>query len=106
MLTFAQFERELTSERTKDKMMQRAQKGMWNGGIVPFGYKPENKKLMINNPEAKIVQTIYEKYISGVSAAKISHETNLSKGRIFTILRNPIYIGKIKYNEKILTRKS
>ncbi|MEW6095276.1 MAG: recombinase family protein, partial [bacterium] len=44
MLTFAQFERELASERTKDKMLQRAQKGMWNGGIVPFGYKIENKK--------------------------------------------------------------
>jgi DNA invertase Pin-like site-specific DNA recombinase len=47
MLTFAQFERELASERTKDKMPQRAQKGMWNGGLVPFGYKSENKKLVI-----------------------------------------------------------
>ena len=43
MLTFAQFERELASERTKDKMLQRAQKGMWNGGLVPFGYKVEDK---------------------------------------------------------------
>ena len=101
MLTFAQFERELISERTKDKMIQRAQKGMWNGGTVAFGYKSENKKLIINNPDAKIVQTIYEQYISGVSAAKISHETNLSKSRIFTILRNPVYIGIIKYNKKI-----
>ena len=40
-------------------------------------------------------------YISGVSVAKISHETNLSKGRIFTMLRNPIYIGKIKYAGKL-----
>jgi len=102
MLTFAQFERELTSERTKDKMLQRAQKGMWNGGFIPFGYKSENKKLIINNSEAKIVQLIYEMYISGVQVAKIFHETNLSKGRIFTILRNPIYIGKIKYDDKLL----
>jgi len=55
MLTFAQFERELASERTKDKMYQRAQKGMWNGGIVPFGYKKENKKLIINKKESEIV---------------------------------------------------
>jgi DNA invertase Pin-like site-specific DNA recombinase len=48
MLTFAQFERELASERTKDKMLQRAQKGMWNGGIVPFGYKSKDKKLIID----------------------------------------------------------
>jgi len=101
MLTFAQFERELISERTKDKMIQRAQKGMWNGGTVAFGYKSENKKLIINNSEGKIVQKIYKQYISGISVAKISHETNLSKSRIFTILRNPVYIGKIKYNEKI-----
>ncbi|MEW6087130.1 MAG: recombinase family protein [bacterium] len=60
MLTFAQFERELTSERTKDKMLERAQKGMWNGGIVPFGYKAENKKLIINGDEAKIIRSIYE----------------------------------------------
>lgn len=43
MLTFAQFERELTSERTKDKMIERANKGMWNGGVIPFGYNLENK---------------------------------------------------------------
>ncbi|MCK4436816.1 recombinase family protein [bacterium] len=42
MLTFAQFERELTSERTKDKMLQRAQKGMWNGGVVLFGLFQKN----------------------------------------------------------------
>ena len=100
MLTFAQFERELTSERTKDKMLHRAQKGMWNGGFIPFGYKPENKKLVLNKDEAKIVQSIYEMDISGVSVAKISHKTNLSKGRIFTMLRNPIYIGQIRIRNK------
>jgi len=59
MLTFAQFERELASERTKDKMLERAKKGMWNGGIVPYGYKKENKKLVINSKEAEIVKLIY-----------------------------------------------
>lgn len=46
MLTFAQFERELTSERTKDKLLERAQKGMWNGGGIPFGYKVVDKRLV------------------------------------------------------------
>ena len=67
-----------------------------------LGIKAENKKLMINYGEAKIVQSIYEMYISAISVAKISHETNLSKSRIFTMLRNPIYIGKIKYDGKLL----
>jgi len=100
MLTFAQFERELASERTKDKMLQRAQKGMWNGGLVPFGYKAENKKLVINEDNANIVRSIYESYIAGNSIAKISKVVDQSKSRIFTILRNPIYIGKIKYAGK------
>jgi len=47
MLTFAQFERELASERTKDKMLERAKKGMWNGGIVPYGYKKVRNLLSI-----------------------------------------------------------
>ena len=46
MLTFAQFERELASERVRDKMLQRANKGMWNGGSTPFGYKTETKNLL------------------------------------------------------------
>ncbi|MCL5772682.1 MAG: recombinase family protein [Actinobacteria bacterium] len=102
MLTFAQFERELASERTKDKMVQRAQKGMWNGDIVPFGYKSENKKLIINSHEAEAIKVIYENYISGISIAKIAKQKNISKGRVFTILRNPIYAGKIKYDGKLL----
>jgi len=71
MLTFSQFERELTSERTKDKMLQRAQKGMWNGGIVPVGYKIVNKKLVIDKKRVKIVHDIYESYITNRSIAKI-----------------------------------
>ena len=113
MLTFSQFERELTIERTKDKMLQRAQKGMWNGGIVPFGYKAVNKKLVIDKKNARIVENIYGSYIEDQSIAKITKELlngnikdskglALSKSRIYNILRNPIYTGKIKYNGKLL----
>ena len=108
MLTFAQFERELTSERTKDKMLQRAQKGMWNGGIVPLGYKTENKKLLINKKDAEIIKGIYESYITSCSIAKIYRELKIkgvndrkgvlfSKSRICYILRNIMYTGKTKY---------
>ena len=113
MLTFSQFERELASERTRDKMLQRAQKGMWNGGIVPFGYKAVDKKLVIDNRRAEIVRNIYDSYIENQSIAKVISELltgnikdskglTLSKSRIYNILRNPIYTGKIKYDGKLL----
>ncbi len=112
MLTFAQFERELTSERTKDKMLQRAQKGMWNGGPIPFGYVVENKKLVIDNNEAKIVRNTYESYITSGSLSSVYDElkNNSIKGRrghsfakcgIYSILRNPIYTGKFRYAGKL-----
>jgi len=112
MLTFAQFERELTSERTKDKMIQRAQKGMWNGGTVPFGYKTENKKLTLNEKEAKIIKNIYESYVSSGSLFRVYNELRskglisrnglpFSKTNIYNILRNIIYTGKISYAEVI-----
>jgi site-specific DNA recombinase len=97
MLTFAQFERELASERTKDKMMQRIQKGMWNGGLVPFGYKSVDKKLVINEDEATHVRLIYKDYICGKPLAKSAKQTGVSKSRIYTILRNPVYTGKLRY---------
>ncbi len=108
MLTFAQFERELASERTKDKMIQRAQKGMWNGGTVPFGYRSENKKLIINEKEARIIRNIYESYLSSGSLFKVYNELRnkglksrngltFSKTNIYNILRNIVYTGRIGY---------
>ncbi len=113
MLTFSQFERELTSERTKDKMYQRAQKGMWNGGTVPYGYKAVDKKLVIDKRRAEVVTDIYGSYIENHSIVEIinristdnirdSKGTFLSKGQIYYILRNPAYTGKIRYGNKLL----
>ncbi|MFH2145093.1 MAG: recombinase family protein, partial [Candidatus Omnitrophota bacterium] len=103
MLTFAQFERELTSERTKDKMLQRAQKGMWNGGNVPFGYLAEDKKLRVAEQDAEKVKEIFNSYITDQSTANIYQKLKdqniyLSKSRISSILRNPIYTGKLRYS--------
>jgi hypothetical protein len=112
MLTFAQFERELTSERTKDKLYERAQKGLWNGGIVPFGYKKENKKLIIDETEAKIVKSIYESYLECHSVSQIYNDLKnkgityrtgmpFSKSGVQNILRYVVYTGKVKYGDKV-----
>ena len=63
LLSFAQFEREIGAERVRDKTAASKKKGMWTGGAVPFGYKPINRKLVIQPKEAKIVKFIFEKYI-------------------------------------------
>lgn len=64
LLSFAQFERENTSEKTRDKMKQRAKLGKWHGGWVPFGYNydKENKKLLIDNAEASVVKKIFSMF--------------------------------------------
>jgi len=107
MLTFAQFERELATERTKDKMYQRAKKGMWNGGTVPYGYKNENKKLVINPEESKFLKEMFKIYIETKSLAetrrRINKKYKTRKGKKFStttvdnILRNPLYYGKLPY---------
>ena len=112
MLTFAQFERELTSERTKDKLLERVKKGMWNGGNPPFGYERKDKKLIINKKEVKIIRLIFEKYIETGSINRVYDflkEKNIKnrQGKIFSknylalILRNITYTGKIKYAGRI-----
>ena len=112
MLTFAQFERELTSERTKDKMLERAKKGFYNGGYSPFGYKRENKKLIINKKEAEIIRLIFETYIETGSVNRVYDflkDKNIKnrQGKPFYktvlsfLLRNPVYAGKVKHNDKI-----
>jgi len=112
MLTFAQFERELTSERTKDKMLERAKKGMWNGGIPPFGYKKENKKLVIDKKEAEIVRLMFDTYIETGSLVRVyqllkKREVKNRQGNPFYKnvlgyhLRNIVYAGKIKYADQV-----
>jgi len=112
MLTFAQFERELTSERTKDKMLERAKRGFYNGGFAPFGYKRENKKLIINKREAEIIRLIFEIYVETGSVVKVydllkEKSIKNRQGKPFYktvlgfLLRNPAYAGKVKHNNQI-----
>ena len=112
MLTFAQFERELASERTRDKMLERAKKGLYNGGFAPYGYERKNKKLFINKKEAKIVELIFDTYIETDSLAKTyyllkdkkirNRNGNLMQKTVLGfLLRNPVYAGKVKHKDKL-----
>jgi site-specific DNA recombinase len=112
MLTFAQFERELTSERTKDKLLERANKGMWNGGSIPYGYKVVDKRLVPDEQKAQKLTEIFTLFASAESLAEVYkalkkklvfNDKNLpfSKAHLQSILKNPVYIGKFRYSGKI-----
>lgn len=113
MLTFAQFERELAAERTRDKMAQRAEKGMWNGGYVPLGYRAMNKKLAVDRKRAEMIRRIFERFVLTGSLKRTTefvlqngfrHPLSgnfLSMTSIAYILRNPVYTGKIKWGKTL-----
>jgi site-specific DNA recombinase len=63
LLSFAQFEREVTAERIRDKIAASKQKGMWMGGAVPMGYEARNKKLLVNSKEAEVIRRIFMLYL-------------------------------------------
>src|ERR1700747_634584 len=64
LLSFAQFERELGSERVRDKIAASKRRGLWTGGGVPLGYKAENKQLVIDPVEAEIVRRIFRRFVT------------------------------------------
>lgn len=122
LLSFAQFEREVDAERIRDKVAASRKKGMWMGGCVPIGYRAVNKKLVINETEAKIVKLIYDKYMlcrserdvckflrdNGFKTDKhvkkdgtIKESQNIPLEVVSRILRNPIYLGKVVHRGTI-----
>src|SRR3954447_17364030 len=64
LLSFAQFERELTGERIRDKIAASKARGIWMGGVVPLGYEVRRRKLVVNNAEAATVRHIYQRYLA------------------------------------------
>src|SRR3981081_1069937 len=118
LLSFAQFEREVTGERIRDKIAASKQKGMWMGGLVPFGYEVHERRLMVNQSEAETVREIFRRYLelggvrllmeelnrrgirSKVRVAKdgkTSGGTSFFRGALYLVLSNPIYIGEIRH---------
>ncbi len=112
LLSFAQFEREVTGERIRDKIANSRKKGMWMGGNVPHGYKLENKKLYINTKEAEDVKYIFKSYLIVSSILELKQKLNDEGYRtrgcmlwghagLGRILRNPTYIGKARHKKNV-----
>lgn len=121
LLSFAQFERELASERVRDKVAASRRKGKWTGGTVPLGYIAKDKKLVINPIEAETVRTIFKQYLALKSFSSLvqdldrrgivtkRRDTKVPKyrgGIAFTygplahILKNRVYLGEVHHGGK------
>jgi site-specific DNA recombinase len=123
LLSFAQFEREVTSERIRDKIAASKRKGLWVGGPLPLGYDMKDGKVTVVKDEAEQVRLIFRRYLelSGVNALvrdlkerNIRTKTRLlatgatsggipfERGTLFYLLRNRFYIGEVRYKGEIL----
>ncbi|WIY25830.1 recombinase family protein [Parasedimentitalea psychrophila] len=126
LLSFAQFEREVTSERIRDKIAASKKKGLWMGGVPPIGYDPHpdpmTRELVPNEGEAETVRQLFDLYetlgcLAGVAreAARLGLRSKnhvfstgreqggnaFKRGQIYSLLRNPVYLGKICHKDKI-----
>jgi len=124
LLSFAQFEREIIAERTRDKISAARRKGKWIGGRPMLGYDlgPRGGRLVVNADEALNIRTIFKLYLDYNALLPVVREidrrgwrtkqwvtrsgvtrggTPFTKGRLFRLLRNPIYIGKIDFKKQI-----
>jgi DNA invertase Pin-like site-specific DNA recombinase len=123
LLSFAQFEREVTSERIRDKIAASKRKGLWVGGPLPLGYQMKDGKIAIVEDEAERVRLIFQRYLDlgAVNALvrdlrerDIRSKARLlatgatrggvlfGRGSLFYLLRNRFYVGEVKYREEIL----
>lgn len=122
LLSFAQFEREVTGERIRDKIAASKARGMWMGGMPPVGYEVKNKVLVIDEASATLVREIYQRYLDcgnvralkteidrlgWVTPERISQRQGqsggkpFSRGHLYRILSNPVYIGKVAHRDQI-----
>ena len=124
LLSFAQFEREVTGERIRDKIAASKQKGMWMGGLPPLGYDVQDRKLVVNIDEAETVRHIFRRYIvlRSVHALKLELDADgvvskarrnrngdpkgrlpIAVGALYHILQNRLYRGEIVHKGKPYT---
>ncbi|MDQ6732803.1 MAG: recombinase family protein [Nitrospirota bacterium] len=121
LLSFAQFEREVTGERIRDKIAASKKKGMWMGGLPSLGYDVKDRKLIVNKTEAETVRHIFRRYIELKSVRELKEDLDgagivskirtasdgsryggqpLARGAIYLILQNRIYRGEIVHKDK------
>lgn len=128
LLSFAQYERELTRERTLSKMAGRAAKGLWNGGPVPLGfdYSPDSQELRPNDEEAPIIRFVFDRFLETHSPSTVAREANsrgyrtkrrvvvtrdgsskaiggnrFDEDTIAAVIRNPLYKGFIRFDGEV-----
>jgi site-specific DNA recombinase len=116
LLSFAQFEREVTAERIRDKVAASKARGMWMGGPVPLGYRVEQRKLLVEEADAETVRHIFQRYVELGSGQALLDELReqgyrtkrqvlsngqtrgrvpFARGTLFHLLGNRIYLGEI-----------
>lgn len=120
LLSFAQFEREVTGERIRDKIAASKRRGMWMGGTPPLGYDAKDRKLVVNESEAKTVRHIFRRYLELASVRLLKQELDahgivskshvslegrqwggrpLARGALYLLLQNRLYIGEIVHRD-------
>jgi site-specific DNA recombinase len=121
LLSFAQFEREVTGERIRDKIAASKRKGIWMGGCPSMGYDVCDRRLVVNQAEAATVRQIYRRYLKTGSVPKLKRELDrdgvvskirvsrkgirsgglsFSRGALYELLSNLIYIGEIRHKRE------
>jgi hypothetical protein len=121
LLSFAQFEREVTGERIRDKIAASKRKGIWMGGTPPIGYALKDQKLLVDHKQAKVVRHIFHRYAALRSVAKLCRElqaqgyrtkpfTSLAgrayggkaftRGHLYRVLQNRVYLGEVIHKDK------
>ena len=122
LLSFAQFEREVTAERIRDKIAASKQKGLWMGGRVPLGYDKSADGLVINEAEAETVRALFAAYLdlgcvrrlkAFADAKELRTKTRaarsgsmvpgkpFSRGRLYHLLSNPVYVGQVRHKSNV-----
>jgi DNA invertase Pin-like site-specific DNA recombinase len=122
LLSFAQFEREITGERIRDKVAASKKKGIWMEGAVPLGYRVENRSLHIVKEEAEFVRDLFRRYLELGSVVRLKVVLDaenvrlpirtvgtgrttggglISRGHIYHVLSNPIYVGRLRHKGQV-----
>ena len=122
LLSFAQFEREITGERIRDKVAASKRKGIWMGGAVPLGYRVEDRALHVVEQEAEFVRSLFRRYLEVGSVVRLKTALDaenirspvrmsgtgkrtggvpISRGHLYWMLSNSIYIGRLRHKGQI-----
>jgi DNA invertase Pin-like site-specific DNA recombinase len=122
LLSFAQFEREVTAERIRDKIAASKAKGMWMGGTPPLGYAPDGRSLSVVEDHAAIIRDIYDRYLRLGNVRLVTEALakdfvyaptrttisgrafgggRFSRGQIYSLLKCPTYVGEVHHREQV-----